>query len=405
MRDFINFIQNNLFLNTLQRMNSYKLEFKLRILLLLFAFAIIIATLWMANNLTKQLAEEERKRMELLSSAYEQISNATDQQEITFFLNVILQNKTIPLILTDDKFNISADRNFDSLRKEQDSTYLPSELKLMRANKDSIPIYFQGKPYQYVFYKESKLLVQLRYFPVVLLIIISIFLLIAYWAFFASQKSLQHQLWVGMAKETAHQLATPISSLNAWLEHLDLKTENNPAANALIPEMSKDIERLEVITQRFSKIGGKPELVESDLVEHVNITFNYMKRRAPSKIQFELINNLSTTKVKMSPPLIDWVFENLIRNAIDAMSGKGFVKVVLSEGNKYIKIDVMDSGKGIPADNFNDVFKPGFSTKKRGWGLGLSLCKRIVEEYHKGKIFVKESEMGKGTTFRIMLNK
>jgi signal transduction histidine kinase len=373
-------------------------------ILLICALLIISATLWYSNLLAKKLAFEERKRMQLLANTYERLNNVEDGSDYTYLLDIIQENKTVPLILTDKEFKIAGSRNFDSI-KALDSIFLKKELNLMLANGDTIGIKYQGKTIQYICYKDSTLLSELKYYPYVQLIIISIFLAVAYFAFFSSQRSIQNQLWVGMAKETAHQIATPLSSLGGWVDYLSEKEIPSTIKEKVLPEMNHDLERLSIITDRFSKIGSQPELILKPISESVSAAVNYMKRRAPSKVQIELKDETNTNiTIAHNPSLMNWVFENLIRNALDAMSDTGKINVrIFTSENKKVIIDIQDSGKGMEAKDFKNVFKPGFSTKKRGWGIGLALCKRIVEDYHKGSIEVLNSEIGKGTTFRIQL--
>jgi signal transduction histidine kinase len=386
-------------------MNIYKYEFRLRVGLLITALLIISATLWYTHLLANKLAAEERKRMQLLADAYERLNQSNENTDITFLLNIIEGNKTVPLILTNEKMEIQGQRNFDST-KEKSPIYLKEQLQAMSENGDSIGIRFNNKVIQYIFYKDSNLLIELKYFPYIQLLIIIIFLSVAYLAFFSSQRSVQNKLWVGMAKETAHQLATPLSSLSAWLEHLNLKITDEEIKENIIPEMNSDIERLEIITERFSKIGSAPELLTSEIVPTIHQIVDYMKRRASAKIQFNYQIQVPATKqIRFNSSLFNWVMENLLRNALDSMGSTGTIEISLTENSKQLLIDIKDTGKGIPKDQFKTVFQPGFSTKKRGWGLGLALCKRIIEEYHQGKIFVKESTQGAGTTFRIALNK
>jgi signal transduction histidine kinase len=384
-------------------MNPYRFEFRFRMVLLICALLIISATLWYSNLLAKKLAFEERKRMQLLANTYERLNNVEDGSDYTFLLDIIQDNKTVPLILTDKEFNIAGSRNFDSI-KSLDSSYMKRELRFMLAKGDTIGIKYQGKTIQYICYKDSTLLSELKYYPYVQLLIICIFLAVAYFAFFSSQRSIQNQLWVGMAKETAHQIATPLSSLGGWVDYLAEKEIPATIKEKVLPEMNHDLERLSIITDRFSKIGSQPELVIKPISESVSDAVNYMKRRAPSKVQIELKDETNmNVLIAHNPSLMNWVFENLIRNALDAMSESGTIKVRIQRENKAVIIDVQDSGKGMEAKDFKNVFKPGFSTKKRGWGIGLALCKRIVEDYHKGSIEVLNSEIGKGTTFRIQL--
>ena len=384
-------------------MNNYTFYNRFRIALLIAALMIVITSLWYTNLLAKKLSAEERNRMEQLANTYEHLNTAGDNTDIGFIINIIQRNKTIPLILTDEKKQMQGCKNFPS-KDSADVKKMETELMKMRAEQDSIPIFANGKIVQYIFYKDSTLLTELKYFPTIQILIIIVFLIVAYIAFFSSQRSLQNQLWVGMAKETAHQIATPLSSLNAWVEYLKESDESLKENNAVI-EIGNDIERLEIITQRFSKIGSAPELSPYPILQLVQHSMNYMKRRASSKINFDLKSEIDADYlIKINSPLMEWVMENLLRNALDSMEdGIGKISIsIFSQSNKCI-IDITDSGKGITSDKYKTVFKPGYSTKKRGWGLGLALCKRIVEEYHQGKIFVKESQVNNGTTFRIIL--
>ncbi len=386
-------------------MNKYHFHNRLRILLLLAALMIVITSLWYTHLLAEKLSKEERSRMEMLANTYEHLNSANENTDIGFLINIIQHNKNIPLILTDEKKNFQSCINYPAT-DSADLKTMRKELLKLRVAQDSIPISANGKIVQYIFYKDSNLLTDLKYFPFIQIIIIIVFLIVAYLAFFSSNRNLQNQLWVGMAKETAHQIATPLSSLTAWVDYLkeNLKKEKNIEA---IADMQNDVARLEIITQRFSKIGSTPELTAQELIPVIQNSMDYMQRRAGSKIAFRFINEANKNVViKFNAPLIEWVMENLLRNALDAMEeGVGEINVRLNIVGNKCQIDVSDTGKGIPSDKFKTVFKPGYSTKKRGWGLGLALCKRIIEEYHKGKIFVRESQSGTGTIFRILLPK
>lgn len=373
---------------------------------MLLAFGIVAVSLWYSNRLANKLANEERAKMEMMAITYQHISEAGDNTDLGFLLHMVNQNKTIPLILTDYQLTILDAKNYDSLSIAKDSNFLKRELNVLRLSHDSIPIVFNGKVLNYIFYKDSYLLTQLKYFPYVQLIIISLFLVVCYLAFFSSQRSIQNQLWVGMAKETAHQLATPISSMSACLEQLEAVSDSDPKLPAILTELHNDVGRLETITNRFGKIGSVPQLKAEDFEMVINRSVAYVKQRSSQRVQYLVNNHLPTGKtVLLNIALFDWVIENLIKNSLDAMAGDGKITVTLSESEKYVITDITDTGKGIASNLFKTIFKPGFSTKKRGWGLGLSLCKRIVEEYHNGKIFVKESIPGKATTFRILLRK
>ena len=384
-------------------MNNYHFHNRLRILLLLAALMIVITSLWYTHLLAEKLSTEERSRMEMLANTYEHLNTANENTDIGFLINIIQHNKNIPLILTDEKKNFQSCINYPS-RDSSDLMVMKYELLKLRIAQDSIPISANGKVVQYIFYKDSNLLTDLKYFPFIQITIIIVFLIVAYIAFFASNRNLHNQLWVGMAKETAHQIATPLSSLTAWVDYLkeNLQKEKNIEA---LTDMQNDVARLEIITQRFSKIGSAPELTTQPIVPILQNSMAYMQRRAGSKIAFKFINESDENiQLRFNAPLMEWVMENLLRNALDAMEdGIGEIIVRINLLNNRCQIEVSDTGKGIPSDKFKTVFQPGYSTKKRGWGLGLALCKRIIEEYHKGKIFVKESQSGAGTTFRILL--
>jgi len=258
---------------------------------------------------------------------------------------------------------------------------------------------------QYLYYKNTRLLSLLQYFPFVQLSLITIFLIVGYFGFSSARRAEQNQVWVGMSKETAHQLGTPISSMVAWYEHLKMEAEGDDYQLGILAEFRKDIARLELIADRFSKIGSKPKLESVNIYKTIQHTFIYMKRRAPKKVEFDFPDASESLQAQVNPPLFDWVLENLLKNALDATGGKGKISAEVFEDEKYVYIDVSDTGKGIPSGKLSTVFQPGYTTKKRGWGLGLSLTKRIVENYHSGRIFVKESQLNRGTTFRIQLPK
>ncbi len=384
-----------------------------KILLLVIAVLIGVASLLYTNWLTEKMSNEERKKVELWAEATKRLaeagiqnSNEANVEQITtaYFtlIQLILeQNTTIPVIIIepDGSFNYSANISYSEGRRQH---VLNKELEKMKNHAEPIRIDLSENDYLLLYYRESNLLRNLRYYPFVQLIVIIVFIVAAYSAFSATQRAEQNQVWVGMSKETAHQLGTPISSLMAWIELLKLQ-DIDPE---LIKEFEKDIHRLEKITERFSKIGSKPELVPSNIAEVLISTVSYLKTRSSDKVKFNLIlgeDNLPL--IPLNAALFSWVIENLCKNAIDAMDNTGSINILLQEKENTLTIDVSDTGKGVAKANFKTIFQPGYSTKKRGWGLGLSLAKRIIENYHKGKIFIKWSEMGKGTTFRIVLNK
>jgi len=383
-----------------------------KILLLIVAVLIGVASLWYTNWLTEKMAREERKRVELWAEATKglvdaviETTSAEMEQLNTDYLNllnmIVSQNTSIPIIIInpDGSFNSDANIHYKEERREQ---VLTRELEKMKAHSDPIPIKISEETTQLLYYRESRLLRNLRYYPFIQLFVIIIFILVAYFAFNATQRAEQNQVWVGMSKETAHQLGTPISSLMAWIELLKLQKVDEK----IIREFENDTKRLEKITERFSKIGSKPELLTSNLVDVLNSTISYLKSRSSERVSFETsFEEDDMIPVPLNAALFSWVIENLCKNAIDAMENHGKITMKLKENHETVTLDITDTGKGVPKSQHKTIFQPGYSTKKRGWGLGLSLAKRIVENYHNGKIFIKWSEIGKGTTFRIVLNK
>lgn len=361
-----------------------------------------ISSLWYTNKLAGELAREEKKRVELWAEAVKNISDvSTESGDISFAVSVLTSNTTVPMILYDGKKVVSS-RNLDSLRVSTDPNYLKNEMAIMLKEHEPLEIPFGVNQKNYIYYRDSYLLTQLRYYPYLQLLVIGLFLLVSYFAFSSSRNAEQNQVWVGMAKETAHQLGTPLSSLMAWLEYLKAQ----PQAGEHLAEIEKDIVRLNTITERFSKIGSAPALKKDNLMTVLQNSINYIKTRTSSKVVFEL-ENLQNYDVEapLNVPLFEWVLENVFKNAIDAMSGQGTINVKITDQQQFAYIDIYDTGKGIPKSKYKTVFKPGYTSKSRGWGLGLSLSKRIVEEYHNGQIFVKSSDPNKGTTFRIVLKK
>ena len=383
-----------------------------KILLLVVAVLIGVASLWYTNWLTEKMAQEERKRVELWAEATKglvdaviQTTSAEMEQLNTDYLNllnmIVTQNTNIPIIIVNDDGSFNTSANI-SLKEDRENQILERELKKMKTYAEPIPIKISEDNTQLLYYRESKLLRNLRYYPFIQLFVIIIFILVAYFAFNATQRAEQNQVWVGMSKETAHQLGTPISSLMAWIELLKLKDVDEK----IIREFESDTKRLEKITERFSKIGSKPELLTTNLAEVLNSTVDYLKTRSSERVKFETtFKKDDVIPVPMNAALFSWVIENLCKNAIDAMENNGQITLALKENHETVTLDVTDTGKGVPKSQHKTIFQPGYSTKKRGWGLGLSLAKRIVENYHNGKIFIKWSEAGKGTTFRIVLNK
>ena len=382
-------------------MNIYEQKSLWKLTLMFIGTLIVTFSLWYSNKLVSQLAIEERKKVELWAEAYNQLNQV--ENDFTFLLQVIQNNKTVPAILTDKDTNIIKYINLDSSKVERKSSYLQEELKAMLDQHEPIEIKLSENDKQFIFYKESVLLTQLRHYPLVQFGIIGIFLLISYFAFSTARKAEQNQVWVGMSKETAHQLGTPLSSLIGWIEYMRAVPPEQYAD--VLPELEKDVDRLNQIAERFSKVGSPPALKNVNIKDAVNKTIQYLKKRSPEKVTITLANPNEPVTAKINPPLFDWVIENLVKNALNAMEGKGNIKISITESDKNIIVDVQDTGKGIPKSKFKTVFKPGYTTRKRGWGLGLSLTKRIIEDYHKGKIYVKDSTIGIGTCFRILFPK
>ncbi len=369
---------------------------------------ILIVSLVYTNYLATQLAEGERDKIDLIAKSYEAINQDSENEDadLTFQFYVIEKNRTIPMILTDEEDNIDFAINFRGDRNT-DIEYLQRQLEQIKAdgNAPFVINTTQQGPRQYVYYKHSLVLQLLTYFPIMQIILVGTFVVLGFLGFSAARKAEQNRVWAGMAKETAHQLGTPINAIVGWVEVLNSITDESDAEKRdIIDEMRKDIERLELIADRFSKVGSSPELSTTNLEEILPSIVDYMKRRAPRQVQFRMENsNEQPYMSKVNRHLFEWVIENLIRNSLDAMGEKGLIMTSLYKKGSKIVIDLSDSGKGISPGKFKEVFKPGYSTKKRGWGLGLSLAKRIIEDYHGGKIYVKESRLNEGTTICIEL--
>lgn len=372
----------------------------------MFALAIVSIALHYFDQVAKDMAIEEEKKAKLLVEAVRTVamSSTSSQSDVTFASKVIAENKTIPLFITDVDGQIIDKMNLDTTRLEKDKDYL--KRKYEQFKKQHAPISYDystpglsGKGH--LVYGDSELLERLKYYPLLILAIILFFLLIVVIAISNAQRSIQNQVWVGMSKETAHQLGTPLSSIVAWMELL----KENDANREWVAEMEKDVARLQLIADRFSKIGSTPQLKEENLVTRLQNMVAYMRMRKPQKVSIDFYHQEDDVEVLLSGPLFDWVIENLLRNALDAMEGEGEIKIVLCNQPRVVTIDVSDTGKGIPKKDFKKIFAPGYSTKQRGWGLGLSLARRIIEKYHNGNLFVKSSEPGKGTTFRIVFRR
>ncbi len=377
---------------------------QVKILLVMMAVIIAVASLVVSHILVRDLYDEERGKMEVWAQALHALNNADENTDLTLVLSVLSSNNTIPVVVLSPKGDvmdyrnvpIEADNAEDSLnivRKRGEDMYRSdSYIRIDYGSEDD---------YQLVCYDESLMLKRLTTYPYIQLGIVLIFVVVAIFALLSSKRAEQNKVWVGLSKETAHQLGTPISSLMAWVEILK---ETYPD-DEMIPEMAEDVKRLERIAERFSKIGSLPEPVEASMNEVLEHVIVYMDKRTSSKVRIIRKYPSETVLVKMNASLFEWVIENLCKNAVDAMEGSGTITLTMMDEERRVVIEVSDTGKGIRKKDVNSVFTPGFTTKKRGWGLGLSLAKRIVEEYHKGRIFVKSSEIGRGTTFRIELNK
>lgn len=371
-----------------------------RWILIAASFVIISLILWNTYNFFQIFKNEERIKMEHWAEAQKTLLNADENTEIELPFKIINHNKTIPIILTTDKDSVISTNNIEDKVKNDSN-----EIKLFLANlkKENDPIiieYVPGK-FQYLYYGDSSLLNKLKYYPIALVLIIVLFGALVYNFYKSTKMATQNKLWAGMAKETAHQIGTPLSSLIGWLEIM--KADN--VDETTVSEIEKDIARLQTITDRFSKIGSEPVLESCDIVKETQDSYEYLQSRFSKQVEFTFSAPKKSIEIMMNPALHSWTIENLVKNAIDAMKGRGKLNVCISEDAKSVQIKVSDSGKGIPKNQFKSVFEPGFTTKRRGWGLGLSLTKRIVEEYHKGKIKVLSSEIDKGTTMQVSFKK
>ena len=382
--------------------------------ILFVAISCIIASvsLYISNNLVKDLAAQERERMEIWANATKQIATAGmdgNNSDIDFLLNIVEGNRNIPVLLVDDMNNIILHRNFklpepvDSMKPYEISpvneAFLKSKLTDLLDSSNKIEINIDANTTQYLLYEDSILLKRLHYYPYIQILVMLIFIAVVYFAVVSMQKAEQNKVWVGLSKETAHQLGTPISSLMAWMQML----ESYGVDKEVITDMDKDVHRLSVIADRFSKIGSNPELELRYINESVRESLSYMRSRISNRVKLTIKTPEEETPVKLCFSLFEWVMENLTKNAVDAMQGAGTLDFEIFTDNEKIYIDITDSGKGIARKNFRNVFNPGYTTKSRGWGLGLTLVKRIIEEYHNGRIYVKDSELNVGTTFRIEL--
>lgn len=396
-------------------MNIYDIRRFGVVAFLIISLAMVAFFLYVSNNLVSDLAVQERERMQIWADATKQIADlgrdgeATSEENIDFLFSIIERNHTIPVVLTDDEGNILLHRNFDLpepvdslspyLISPANEAFLRGKLSSLRNRSNVIHIIISPDNFQHLYYDDSKLLRRLSYYPYIQLLVMLAFIFVVYYAVSSTKRAEQNKVWVGLSKETAHQLGTPISSLMAWMELL----QSMGVDAEMVREMNKDVNRLSTIASRFSKIGSKPQMEVDDLNKVVEKASSYMATRISSRINLRVELSAADLSVRLSAPLLEWVMENLIKNAVDAMEGSGSITILTAcEGDKAL-VTVADTGKGIPRKNQKTVFNPGYTTKKRGWGLGLTLAKRIIEQYHSGRIYVMRSEPGVGTTFAIEL--
>ena len=373
---------------------------RLKYLFILIATLIAIVSVFVSDKLVKSLAQEERQKVEIWAEAQRMIATETNGSNMALILKILESNTTIPVLWCNEKDSVIAEKNIDLPEKDSD-LFLKNKVRELKSKNPPILIDMQDGTFQYLYYDDSIILKRLLIYPYAQLTVVFIFILIAFLARASTKKAEQNKVWVGLSKETAHQLGTPISSLIAWVEYLRTK-EIDPS---LLGEMEKDVKRLEMIAERFSKIGSNPDPTPVNISNSIRTALNYMETRISAKVKIYTHLPDNPVLVLMNDSLFAWVIENLTKNAVDAMEGQGEITFQVEERDKTVRIDITDSGKGIPKSKYKTVFNPGYTTKKRGWGLGLSLVKRIIESYHGGKIFVKNSEVGKGTTFRIELRK
>lgn len=365
------------------------------------AILIVSGTIFYSQYLARKIEKDEREKVEQWVEAEKSLldPNIIDTKLAS---KIILNNHDIPIIATNEKDSITDFVNLDSAKAKNDASYLSNKLRSLKSINEPI-IYVDPNDSTKInryYYGHTRLLNEVKYYPLVQLIIVGLFIVIVFISLRSSYRSVQNQVWAGMAKETAHQLGTPVSSLEGWVEMM----KENPENEKIVQELAKDVGRLRLVSDRFGKIGSKPQLEEMDLIKQITNMVEYMRKRATGKVGFTIhTHGQEEVCAMISAPLFDWVIENLIKNSLDAMEGKGAITIDIKKEKELVSIDITDTGKGIHKQNIVKVFKPGFTTKKRGWGLGLSLSRRIIKQYHKGEIFVKSSEPGKGTTFRIVL--
>jgi len=379
--------------------------FNWRTSLAIIAIAIVTGTVFYSNYLSKKIADDEREKVAVWVQSLKTRAAVTDQASLDLTNAITSHNTTIPIIETDEQDNPSGQvLNVDTALLKIDSNFLRKKVKEFKGQNEAIVVEVNKDPLiiNKYYFGDSKLLREVKYYPIIQLLIVALFIIITLITIATRNKSTQNQVWAGMAKETAHQLGTPLSSLQGWVELL----KEMPGNEKLAKEMVKDVDRLKLVSDRFGKIGSIPQLESINLVEQIENMVAYIKRRAPEQISFSVDSaGIEKINAMANGPLFDWVIENLLKNALDATAGIGNIQIKIKEEPNSVIIEVADSGKGISKQNLRNIFKPGFTTKKRGWGLGLSLSKRIIEQYHQGQLFVKNSELGKGTTFKIVLKK
>lgn len=382
--------------------SRYFTQLNFKGLLLITAILIGVGTLIYTNILVRELKVEEQQKVALWANASNKLKlyNLGQSPDNRLAVDVVESNKSIPVIITNGQDSILDVRNIEFLYDGNNSRRVLHELEVMKSKYGPIVMFVNEGEKQYIYHNDSRLLVRLKYYPYILILIIGMFMLIAYFAMSSAKESEQNRVWVGMAKETAHQLGTPISSLMAWVELLRMQDVDA----SIVDEIAKDTNRLNRIVERFSKVGSAPELRDTNIVSVLASTVEYLEARSPKRVHYTSnFNPYQEVRLPLNGSLFSWVIENLCRNAIDAIDGEGEINISLFHTTEELYVDVRDTGKGISKASFREIFTPGFTTKKRGWGLGLSLAKRIVDNYHNGRIFVKHSETGKGTTFRIIL--
>ena len=372
-----------------------------KLIFIIAGVAIVATSTLFTNRLANNLAEEEKKKIQIWAEATRQLVTSENDMFTEFMLSIIEGNTTIPVIIADENGEVIQSRNINEPKNNREKFYARM-LTHLKARHQFIEIKFDDTYSHHLYYDDSLLLKQLYFFPYIQLSVIIAFLLIAFFALSSTWRAEQNKVWVGLSKETAHQLGTPISSLLAWVDLLRERHKDD----SLINEMEKDVSRLRIIAERFSKVGSAPDLQPVNLNDTLTNAIQYISKRSSSQVEMRcLFNSKEPIILKLNVPLFEWVIENLCKNAVDAMNGTGKIDLLIKENEHNVFIDLKDTGKGIERKKFKTVFLPGYTTKKRGWGLGLSLAKRIIEQYHKGKIFVKSSEINAGTTFRIILKK